>query len=255
MKRIKFSNKLTNDEKRFLYKLEREIESGDVYAMEEWATFFAYNHPELVTPEMVDKIVSYYETAINEGVSRAMLNLGAIYYNGVVVDQDFEKAVKLYIMAADSDDADTASKAIGNLGYCYYYGRSVAVNKEKAFAYFLKGAIKYNDPNCLYKLGDMYRHGDYVEKDEKLTYILYRKAFDANRLLGECCADIHKRLGECKLYGIGTMQDAVSALKHLTFAKGYLYEKIHIKNDPFAEGVLSKVEKLICEAEEQLKEM
>ena len=39
MKHIKFSNKLTNDEKRFLYKLEREIESGDVYAMEEWATF------------------------------------------------------------------------------------------------------------------------------------------------------------------------------------------------------------------------
>lgn len=39
MKHINFVNKLTNDEKRFLYKLEREIESGDVYAMEEWATF------------------------------------------------------------------------------------------------------------------------------------------------------------------------------------------------------------------------
>ena len=236
-----------------LKNLERKILKRDFQSMERWATFFAFDHPELVTDKIAKRIVRFYKMAISKNNSRAMLNLGALYYNGVFVQRDFSKAVKLYKIAAVGSDSNIAARAICNLGYCYYYGRSVAVDKSKAFSYYLKGVLLYNDPNCLYKLGDMYRYGECVEKDEKMAYTLYVKAHSVHLYFEEVFADILVRLGECELYGIGTRKDVTSALKRLTLAEGYLYEKIHIKKDPFAHQVLAKVKGLIQTAEGMLQ--
>lgn len=199
----------------------------------------------MVTDKIAKRIIRFYEIAVFKNISRAMLNLGALYYNGVFLRQDFSKAMKLYKMAADSEDSDVAARAICNLGYCYYYGRSIAVDKNKAFSYYLKGVLLYDDPNCLYKLGDMYRYGDCVEKDEKMAYTLYKKAYSTHFHYEEVFADILVRLGECELYGVGTKRNVVSAMKRLALAEGYLHEKIHIKKDPFAHQVLAKVKGLI----------
>ena len=247
------TGKLSQSDISMLKKLDRLILRMDADAMEQWATFFAFDHPELVSDNIAKRIIKFYKKAVAKGNSHAMLNLGALYYNGVIVQQDFVRAVKLYKMAADSDDSNVAVRAICNLGYCYYYGRSIPVNKEKAFSYFLKGVLLYNDPNCLYKLGDMYRNGESVEKDEKMAYTLYKKAHSVHLCFDESFADILVRLGECKLYGIGIERDAISAMKDLTLAEGYLYEKIHIKRDPFAQEVLAKAKGLIKAAEEVLQ--
>lgn len=254
MSYIELPKNSNDDERKFLHDLERRIKGGDVYAMEQWATFFSYNHPELATPDIARKCITYYEMAISIGDSRAMLNLGAMYYNGTIIPQDFEKAVKLYTMAADSQDRGIAAKAIGNLGYCYYYGRSVAVDKEKAFSFFLKGVLQYTDPICLYKLGDMYRYGDIVCKDKQMAYLCYIKAQEhCSYCETNCSADIYKRLGECKLYGIGTERDVLASIKDLTRAKAALYDRIYVKKDSFAGNLMSKIEKLIREAENLLK--
>lgn len=247
-------NKLSKSDIAILSDIEDRLAQKELHAMEEWATFFAFDHPELVTDDIAKKIVQFYQQAIAHGISRAMLNLGALYYNGVFVPQDFEKAVQLYHQAANSDDPTVAVRAICNLGYCYYYGRSIAVDKEKAFSYFLKGTLKYEDPNCLYKLGDMYRRGECVEKDEKMAYTLYTKAYEVCSFLDESVADILVRLGECELHGIGTERDIISALKRLGTAEGHLYEKIYIKKDPFAQEVLAKVKRLFQTAEDMLQE-
>ena len=246
-------DKLCQSDITMLRSIERKILKQDVCAMEQWATFFAFDHPELVTAKIAKRIVRFYKIAISKNNRRAMLNLGALYYNGVFVPRDFSKAVKLYKMAAVSDDPNIAARAICNLGYCYYYGRSIAVDKNKAFAYYLKGVLLYNDPNCFYKLGDMYRYGECVEKDEKMAYTLYKKAYSVHLYFEEAFADILVRLGECELYGIGTKQDTISAMKRLTLAEGYLYEKIHIKKGPFANKVLAKVKGLIQTAEGMLQ--
>ena len=247
------NNQLSNSDIAMLKKLEHKIIRNDVCAMEQWATYFAFEHPELVTDNITKRILRFYKIAVARNISRAMLNLGALHYNGVFVQRDFAKAVKLYKMAAGSDDSNVAARAICNLGYCYYYGRSIAVDKEKAFSYFLKGTLLYNDPNCLYKLGDMYRYGEYVEKSEKMAYTLYKKAHSVHLCFDESFADILVRLGECELYGIGTDQNVISAMKRLTLAEGHLYEKIHIKKDPFAQEVLTKTKGLIKAAEEILQ--
>ena len=251
----RLSDKLNEAEKQYLHELERQIlTENDVYAKEKWATFFAYDHPEAATKEIAAKAVSYYEEAVEAGVSRAMLNLGAVYYNGVLVEQDFEKALELYHMAESSEDAEVAARAVCNLGYCYYYGRSVSVDKETAFRFFLKGSLRYDDANCLYKLGDMYRYGDHVEKDEDMAYTLYERALEEGRFRSGCCADIYKRVGECKLYGVGTRGDAIAAARYLAQAKCDLYERIYVKNDPFAPALFDKVEELLWEAEQRLEE-
>ena len=192
------SDKLCEAEITMLKSLERRILKHDVSAMEQWATFFAFSRPELVTDKIAKKVVRFYKKAISKSNSRAMLNLGALYYNGVFVQQDFSEAVKLYKMAADSDDPSVAARAICNLGYCYYYGRNVAIDQNKAFSYYLKGVLLYNDTNCLYKLGDMYRYGECVEKDEKMAYTLYMKAYSVHLNFEEVFADILIRLGECE---------------------------------------------------------
>jgi len=236
-----------------LNRLEQKIHKLDICAMEQWATFFAFEHPELITAHIAKRIIRFYKLAVAKNNSRAILGLGALYYNGVVVQRNFAKALTLYKLAANSDDPTIAARAICNLGYCYYYGRSIAVDKDKAFSYYLKGVLLYNDPNCLYKLGDMYRYGECVEKDEKMAYTLYKKAHSAHLSFEDAVADILVRLGECELYGIGTKPDVISAMKHLRQAEGYLYERIHVKKDPFAHEVMSRAKNLIKIAEEFLQ--
>ena len=70
----------------------------------------------------------------------------------------------------------------------------------------------------------------------------------------DCMADIHLRLGECALEGIGRECDLVEAAEHLSYAKACLYKKICRSKDPFGKLVLEKVEHLLYKATWQLTE-
>lgn len=78
--------KLSEDDKRYLYELERGIEDGDIYKMMEWSSFYQI-HSQLANEEIIAKCLEYYNEGIKEGIPVAAFNLGAIYYSGVWVEK------------------------------------------------------------------------------------------------------------------------------------------------------------------------
>ncbi len=207
---------IPTEEKEYIAILLKKSEDGDIRAMEEIATYYSQNHPELMNDTIISLVLEYYEKAASAGHQRARLNLGALYYNGIYVTQNYPKAIELYKLALCGNDARIAAIAASNLGYCYYYGRSVDVDYSKAFDYFLEGVLLCNHPVCLYKLGDMYRSGKFVNKDDEKAYFIYCKAKNSSPKFDyEGYADILVRLAEAKIEGIGTDKDIICALKYL----------------------------------------
>lgn len=49
---------------------------------------------------------------------------------------------------------------------------------RKAYEYWTLGALLFQNPNCLYKLGDMYKNGYYVEQNEQHAIHLYFAAMN-----------------------------------------------------------------------------
>ena len=200
------------------------------------------------TPAIAKKIVHCYETCIEAGNLTAALNLGAMYYEGNFIPRDFRKAIKYYEQATESDDKETQLRAWTNLGYCYYYGRDIPVDDEKAFNCYMRAAVQ-RDANALYKIGDMYRYGRYVAKDEQMALLFYEQALEEAYENHIMYSDIAKRIGECALYGIGMEKDIYLALEMLTKAEMKTYTKIK-ERDPFAASLLPKIQRMLNEARE-----
>ena len=99
--------------------------------------------------------------------------LGAMYYMGDVVEQDYFKAQELYELAQN----EGVAQAMINLGYIYEYGRTGEPDHLKAFMQYAKAAAMYDAPEALYKLGDMYSRAKVVKQDLYAAYVLYQKSF------------------------------------------------------------------------------
>ena len=243
------NEKLSQIDQEDLLEVEELIANGDYDGMYGWA----YEHHERDdVSQIMAKVVQCYEECIRQNMPLAALNLGTLYYEGRYVRQDYQKAFELYKIAADAGE----SKAISNLGYCYYYGRHQEVDYDKAYEYFLKGALLFDDANCLYKLGDMYLQGYHVEKNERYAYQLYERAmFECYGDDGRPDAslpDIMQRLGQCYLYGIGISPDVPKALTLLNNAlSGFYYRK---KDDVNAVVLIEQTKKCILDAEKYLDE-
>ena len=182
-------------------------------------------------------IVSLYETgiALNEDAI-SMLNLGAFYYLGRGCEQDFEKAVYYYELAAAGGEII----ALENLGYCYYYGRSTEVDYKKAYYYFSQAAL-FGRPISIYKIADMYRYGCYLPRDEKRAFALYCRSLTCMEQSGDNspAGPILLRLGDCFMHGIGTEKDVRSALVLYQSAEQHLYDKV-AAGDYFYRGSLKQ---------------
>ncbi len=202
-----------------------------------------------VMPKCIaDYVVEVFLEEIENGNADAMNDLGALYYTGRCGEQDFEKAVKYYTMAAENGNMI----AIQNLGYCYYYGRSVEVDYKKAYHYFIKGALN-GDLISLYKIGDMYKNGYYVDKDEAQALSVYLRCYRemTDEFAHSNGADICMRMGNAYYYGVGTEIDYSEALKYYQEAERYYY--IKIKNgDYFAQKGLAGVIEKQCEIRKKL---
>jgi len=214
------------------------LAAGDEEEIFNWA---AEHHDAVDSPEIIEMVVKCYKYCLANNNPAAALNLGTLYYVGRGVEQDYAKAAKLYEIAAKAGEI----RAICNLGYCYYYGRHQAVDYEKAYYYFNLGVQLEYDANCLYKLGDMYRDGKYVEKNIVYAEKLYQNAYD-NSDEEEIDADISLRIGQMWLNSEIHEQNPEVALKFLQDALLGFYQRR--KTDPFAGGLIKKTKKLISEA-------
>ena len=225
------------------------IEYHDGNAMFHWASA---HHNCIDSPAVMKRVVECYQQCIDQNMPAAALNLGTLYYKGQVVQQDFQEAARLYKIAADAGYRE----AICNLGYCFYYGRHQEIDYAKALEYFQKGALLFNDANCLYKLGDMYLHGYAIEKNPLYARILYQRALEIcqnDEGDGEnayCLPDVQFRVGKCFVRGIGIAPDAEKALPLLMAALCGFYGRR--KTDPFVQGLIDGSKELIAEAERVL---
>ena len=114
-----------------------------------------------------------YEPAAEQGYAPAQAQLGYMYYKGMGVKADLEKARK-YLQAA-AEQGNTA--ALTNMGVFYYYGYGVKQSYEKALEYYQKAADK-GSKESQYNIGVIYANGQGVEKNYEKALEYYQKAAD-----------------------------------------------------------------------------
>ncbi len=125
-----------------------------------------------------ENVARAFELALRFGVSQkngnCANNLGAAYYMGSVVEQDYEKAAELYKLAMEWG----CYQSIVNLGYIYEYGRIGEPDYAEAYRYYSLAAALAPGSEAAYKLGDMFARGRFVEKDLKSALHLWRRSYD-----------------------------------------------------------------------------
>lgn len=98
--------------------------------------------------------------------------LGALYYMGDFVEQDYAKAAELYELGMDWGNP----QSMINLGYIYEYGRLGSPDYTKAYVCYSTAAALFNASEALYKMGDMLEHGKGFERNHKAAVELWKKS-------------------------------------------------------------------------------
>ena len=123
------------------------------------------------TEEDYKKAFEYLERARDLGNIAALNVLGLYYLNGLYpVTKDEKKALEYFSKAADNNYAFS----LNNLGRYYEF-----TDKDLAFSYYLKSASLGESWACN-MVGQCYRTGYLVEKDEKKAYQYYINGISAS---------------------------------------------------------------------------
>ena len=124
----------------------------------------------------------------SQGNADAQLQLGAIYYQGKGVRQDYVKARQWYEKAAEQGDSSSQF----SMGYAYANGQGVSQDYAKALEWFKKSSNQDNAAAQAY-IGIMYEFGQGVPKNKKTAKEWFGKSCD-NGYQGGC--DDYRKLNE-----------------------------------------------------------
>lgn len=125
-----------------------------------------------MSDEVAEMLLLGFKLAITNGSALSMNCLGALYYMGDIVEQDYERAAELYERAMDAG----CYQSIINLGYIYEYGRIGKPDHDKAYQFYSLAAALAPSSEALYKLGDMFSRGKAVPRDMKKAFALYKRS-------------------------------------------------------------------------------
>ncbi|SIR11587.1 TPR repeat [Rhizobium sp. RU20A] len=121
------------------------------------------------------KAVAFYQKGIDSRESWAMIGLGDMYREGNAVPQDLRKALELYQAALGLKNTAVLTK----LGELYYRnGSQINLDQSLALDFYRRGADR-GDTWSMMGLGDVYREGRIVTKNEKQALSYYRTALKA----------------------------------------------------------------------------
>lgn len=123
------------------------------------------------------------------GNPEALSDLGYMYEEGIIVEQDYEKAKEYYEQAAKKGDAE----AYYLLGELYYDGLGVKRNHEMS-KYYHEIALKKGIKESLLSLGLIYVSGE-IEIDYKKAIEFIEKSIEEDILTESC-----QRYLNCILY-------------------------------------------------------
>ena len=127
---------------------------------------------------MDERLIALKEE-VKKGSISAALSLAEAFKWGYYGDSDPQRAARMYRICARSRDKKIASVGFYNLGVLYYHGYlspDGTSDAPRAFTCFLKSAMKNPNAGALASLADMYRYGQYVEKNEQIALNLYDRA-------------------------------------------------------------------------------
>lgn len=129
-------------------------------------------HPEIIVP-----VVERLTQGIEKDCAPCATTLGALYYDGLIVEQSYSQAAHYYEIGAQMGEV----QSVINLGYIYEYGRLGQRDVLRAFTYYatalaLSGGEHFE---ALYKMGDLYNRGGGVPQDKKMAVRLWIKSYQA----------------------------------------------------------------------------
>ena len=252
-------NGMNNYEYDLLFKLS---EDGDLFAMRNLLGNVINDTNQILIDPNSDKLFSFLKILAENNDSDALLILGAFYYTGETefVEQDYKKAVYYYneSMNKKTIEFNYNTDALNNLGYCYYYGRIGEKDYKKAFLYFGKAAY-LNHPNAMYKIGDMYNNGIYVEKNIETAFYWYKKSYNYSRGDDYINASVAHRIGKAYIDGEVVEKNLLKALKYLSIAERKYYNlainKPILSNSLYVNKPFNTVKELLKNVRELLDEL
>ena len=205
------------------------------------ATFWGEETSE-VDPFAGEAAYGFLTKLAEQEDSGAMNLLGALYYEGRYVKQNYTTAAQRYIKAAEGCD----SLAMSNAGYCFFSGNGVERDYEKAFEYFSKAAA-LGEYDAINKLADMYRDGLGVKEDKKMAFGLYAHGFDIipHTLEQDAWPANLLRLGECLMNGWGCETDILTGIKMVTDARDMFEQQINSGRGIYAASCYDKANRLL----------
>ena len=168
-------------------------------------------------PEINERYMSYLERLVEAGRTDALIMLGTALVNGEAASRDPQEAIRLFSLAAEKGES------FGNecMGMMYYEGDAVPGDFQKAFEFFTKN--EGDKSFCTYyALGEMYRLGLYVERNEETACGYYAKiaySKSKHREIDDYFWQAQYRLACAKHYGSGTAKDVEEALKLIESAR------------------------------------
>ncbi len=147
---------------------------NEIFGFEEGAADTYYEQAQAYEKiDELQKAVTYLQKAVAAGNIEAMMRLGYFYINGIGVEEDKEKALKLLFRPA----LEGYSFARLCVGSAYYYGYGTEPNYKKALIFLLPltDAEAGGEPNAdaCYIVARCYQFGRGVDEDpqEALRYM------------------------------------------------------------------------------------
>ncbi len=179
--------------------IRKSAELGDPQGQYNLGTLYAQG---LVVQEDYSEALKWFRKSAGQGYDQAQYNLGVMYSQGLGVTQNYTEALKWFSKSADQGYAQGQY----NLGIMYYNGLGVQQNYTEAMKWFRKAAeqgVILGQCN----IGYMYEYGIGVEKDYSEAFNWYSKAAEQGSDFG------HFYLGAMYSNGHGVSQNYFEAAK------------------------------------------
>lgn len=146
------------------------------------------------------------------GHTRALYCIGNIYWRGLDMAKDYDKARRCFERAAEQNHTG----ALNNLGQMYEHGDGVETNGEKAAELYLAASNAGGDVACIasQNLATLYDFGKLIPQNHALALKYYHLALDQ----GSTSDVVLNNLGVLYMDGKGTEKDWNKALKYLSMS-------------------------------------
>lgn len=136
-------------------------------------TLVALTYFQQPSPSQADRTLalSWFEKAVGQGETDAMVLLGRALLNGELGEQDQVRGLALLMQAADEGDGFAAY----HVAMALQSGQHVQANAAQAFEYLNKAA-QAGVPQAMHNLGACYQHGQGVPVNSRLAVAYYEQA-------------------------------------------------------------------------------